>query len=153
MTTPAVVIGIGNSFRRDDGVGPAVAAAVGRAAAPDVHVTTDPGDPTAILDAWAGAHLAVIIDAAVLTPSTPGRIHRYAMSQLPTARTVSSHGVNIVMVLALGEALGQLPEEAVLFAVEVSDTDFGVGLSPKVAEAVPRVVDAVMTEITRGSFG
>src|SRR5262249_1110657 len=109
MAIPTVVIGIGNSFRRDDGVGPAVAAAVSRAAAPDVRVTTDPGDPTVILDAWAGASLAVIIDAVVLTPSTPGKIHRCTMSHLPTTPAVSSHGMDIASLLALGEAVGQSP--------------------------------------------
>jgi hydrogenase maturation protease len=54
--------------------------------------------------------------------------------------------------LTLGEAVGRSPREAVLFAVEVADTGFGVGLSPKAAKAVPRVVGAVLAEITRGSF-
>jgi hypothetical protein len=35
----------------------------------------------------------------------------------------------------------------------LADTGFGVGLSPRVAAAVPRVVDAVMAEITARSFG
>jgi hydrogenase maturation protease len=139
-------------LRRDDGVGPAVAAAVSAVAVPDVHVTSEPADATAVLDAWAGAELAVVVDAAIATPSVPGRIHRYTVNQIPTAPTLSSHGVDIATVFALGEALGQLPDEAVLFAIEVSDTDFGSGLSPQVAEAVPRVVDAVMTEINRRSI-
>ena len=56
-------------------------------------------------------------------------------------------------VLALGDALCPLLDEAVLFAVEVADTGFGVGLAPQVAEATPRVVGAVMAESSRGPFG
>ena len=65
MTADIVVMGIGNSFRRDDGVGPAVAAAVNARAIPDVSVLIDAGDPAVVLDAWAGIRLAVLIDAAV----------------------------------------------------------------------------------------
>ena len=71
MTADIAVIGIGNSFRRDDGVGPAVAAAVNARAIPDVSVLIDAGDPAVVLDAWAGVRLAVLIDAAVVTPSVP----------------------------------------------------------------------------------
>ncbi len=49
---PAVVIGIGNEFRRDDGAGPAVIGQLrGRAPAGVRLVITD-GEPTRLIDAW-----------------------------------------------------------------------------------------------------
>ncbi len=59
----AVVIGVGNTDRRDDGVGPAVAAEVAADCPAGVRVLTCAVEPTAILDAWDGADLAVVIDA------------------------------------------------------------------------------------------
>ena len=50
-----VVIGIGNSFRRDDGVGLAVADEIAKRGLADVRVVTAIGEPRAILDAWTGA--------------------------------------------------------------------------------------------------
>jgi hydrogenase maturation protease len=146
-----VVVGVGNSFRRDDGVGPAVAAAVDACAIPGVRVVTDVAEPTALLDAWADVRLAVVVDAAMTSPAAPGLIHRCAMGQLVRAPTVSSHGVDVPTVIALGRALGRVPDDVVLFAVEVADTGYGVGLTPNVEAAVPRVVAAVMAEIGRGS--
>ena len=152
MNGDVVVIGIGSSYRRDDGVGPAVAAAVDARAVPGVRVLSDAGDPCGILDAWADARLAVVVDAAVATPSVPGRIHRCTINQLQGASAVSSHGVDIATVLALGEALDRMPADVVLFAIEVTETGYGVGLSPRVAAAIPHAVAAVMSEVSRGSF-
>jgi hydrogenase maturation protease len=152
MSGDVVVIGIGNSYRRDDGVGPAVAAAVDARAVPGFRVLSDAGDPCRILDAWADARLAVVVDGAVATPSVPGRIHRCTINQLQGLSAVSSHGVDIATVLALGAALDRMPADVVVFAIEVTETGYGVGLSPRVAAAIPHAVAAVMSEVSRRSF-
>ncbi len=150
--TDVVVIGIGNTYRRDDGVGPAVAAAIEEQAVPEVRVVTDVGDPTRVIDAWTGARLAVVIDAAVAVPSVPGRIHHYAVDQVSAAPTVSCHGVDLATLCALGEVLGRMPDELVVFAVEVADTGFGAGLTPAVRDAVPHVVEAAIGEVRARPF-
>ncbi|KUI23175.1 peptidase M52 [Mycobacterium sp. IS-1496] len=140
-----VVLGIGNSCRRDDGVGPAVAAAVGARGAPGVRVVCVADDPCEILDAWAGARLAVVIDAAVVTPATPGRIHRCPADRLLSSPAMSSHGMDIATVVELGRALNRMPDDLLVLAVEVAETGFGVGLSAAVQAAVPDAVDAVLS--------
>lgn len=145
-----IVIGVGNGFRRDDGVGLAVAAAVASQAPPGVRVIGDVGDPCRVLDAWAGARLAVIVDAAVASPAVPGRIHRCTVDQLHPVTTTSSHGVDLATVFALGEVLDRLPDAVVLIAIEVADTAQGVGLSAAVAAALPKAVAAVLAELGDG---
>jgi Ni,Fe-hydrogenase maturation factor len=44
-------------------------------------------------------------------------------------------------------------DDVVLFAIEVTETGYGVGLSPVVQAAVPNVVGAVIAEISRRPFG
>ena len=62
----AVVIGVGNEFRRDDGAGPAVVARL-RGHLPDrVCLLVSDGEPTRLIEAWAGAPVAVIVDAAAI---------------------------------------------------------------------------------------
>ena len=141
------VIGIGNCFRRDDGVGPAVAAAVEARRIAGVRVLTDAADPVAVLDTWAGARLAVLIDAVVTAPPRPGRIHRCAMDQLGGLPAVSSHGMDVATLLALGEALQRMPADVVVLGVEAGETGNGPGLTPDVAAVVPLVVDTVVAEI------
>ena len=152
MTT-AVVIGIGNSFRRDDGVGLVVAEEVAKRSVPDVRVVTAVGEPTAILEAWSDARLAIVVDAATGEDVSPGRIRRWTPDQSSApSGAVSSHAISLPQAYELGEALEQLPRRLVVFCVDVADTGYGVGLTPAVAAAVPAAVDAVLSEIGSGSW-
>ncbi|GFG76262.1 hydrogenase maturation protease [Mycobacterium botniense] len=146
-----VIIGIGNTYRRDDGVGPVVAAAVGEQKLPGVRVVAGIEDPLSLLEVWPGAALAVLVDAAVASPPAPGRIHRIAAGEVTAPGGLSTHDLDIAGALALGRALGRAPERLVLFTVEAADTSHGIGLTPPVAAAVPQVVGAIMAEI--GGFG
>jgi hydrogenase maturation protease len=147
MTAPIVVIGLGNRYRGDDGVGVAAAAEVNRLALPGVRVVTDIAEPAGLLEAWSGATLAVVIDAAVGTPPRPGRVRRCGLRDVAAGDGLSSHSVDLVRTHALGEALGRVPDELVLLAVEVADTDHGTGLTPQVARAVPKVLRMALAEI------
>jgi hydrogenase maturation protease len=150
MTVEIVVIGLGNSFRKDDGVGVAAAAALDQLALPHVRVVTGVVEPTGLLEAWSGAGLSVVIDGAVGTPATPGRVRRCTLTDVPTQpEGLSSHSVDVGRTHALGHALGRVPDELVLFTVEVADTGHGIGLTPQVANAVPQVVGMVADEINR----
>lgn len=157
----AVLIGVGNEFRRDDGIGPAVASEIGRLALPGVRVLVSDGEPTALLDAWTGFELAVVVDAVVARPRRPGRIHRSTVSAATTGARQpnfsgqpglsgqsSSHGLGVAEALALGRALGRVPAVLVVYAIEADDLGCGPGLSPAVAEALPAVVQAVRTEFS-----
>jgi hydrogenase maturation protease len=82
LSTGVVVIGLGNDYRRDDGVGPIIAAAVNDKALPGVRVVTGVADPMSLVEAWSPAALAVLVDAAITSASTPGRIHRCALKDV-----------------------------------------------------------------------
>ncbi|UXA08340.1 hydrogenase maturation protease [Mycobacterium sp. SMC-2] len=145
-----VVIGLGNEYRRDDGVGVAVANALDGLGWPNVVVTTGIAEPMGLLEAWTGAGLAVIIDAAVISPASPGRIHRCELAEVPSRPDgLSSHSIDIGRTHALAQALGRVPDAVVVFAVEAADTGPGPGLTPRVARAVPAVAGMVAAEINR----
>ena len=150
MTGGIVVIGLGNSYRGDDGVGVVAADALNELALPGVRVVTDIVEPMSLLEAWSGAELAVVIDGAVGMPPTPGRVRRCALSDVVVVGDgLSSHGVDIVRTHALGQALGRAPEALVVFTIEVADTGHGIGLTSQVAAAVPEVVGMAVAEINR----
>ncbi len=88
MTRP-LLVGIGNPWRGDDGIGWAVAEAAGRRLGDAVDVVCCDGEPTRLLDAWADADFAVVVDAA-RTGAAPGTLHLWTEG-LPT-RSVSSAG-------------------------------------------------------------
>ncbi|WP_235677011.1 hydrogenase maturation protease [Mycolicibacterium porcinum] len=146
--TGRIVIGIGNSFRRDDGVGIAVADEVARRNLPGVSVVTTIAEPVAMLDWWSEAELAVVVDAAAGKGLTPGLVQRWTPGS--DARTaVSSHALGLAETYALGQALRRIPDELVVLTIAVADTDNGVGLTPAVAAAVPVAVQAILAELDR----
>lgn len=146
----ALVIGYGNTLRRDDGVG--VRAAELLASDPRLvgarvlacHQLT----PELALDVGE-ASLVVFVDADL--GLTPGAIAvRPIISGSPRSDAdaraepgASSHHVGGGELVALAaELLGHRPE-AVHVGVGIADTELGEGLSPAVEAALPEVVDAV----------
>ncbi len=143
-----VVIGLGNAYRRDDGVGPAVAAALADLALPNVVVATGIADPMALVEAWSDARLAIVIDAADATSFAPGRVRRCTLDDLRAGRgELSSHNVDVGRAYELAQALGRAPDALVVLAVEVADTGHGVGLTPRVSAALPEAVRLAAAEI------
>ncbi|UXA17336.1 hydrogenase maturation protease [Mycobacterium sp. SMC-4] len=151
MSRPrAVVIGIGNRLRSDDAIGPIVAARLDALELPGLLVTVCDGEPAGLIDTWAGVDLAVIIDAIRCDPPTPGRIRRATVEMLRgTPAATGSHAVNIPEAFRLGRALGQLPGELVIIAVEAGSLARGCRLTQPVAAAAPGVLRAVFQEIAR----
>jgi hydrogenase maturation protease len=164
MTAPVVVIGVGNPWRGDDGVGVAVArevadrlrrlTATGPGAEPRavVEVAEVDGEPARLLELWAGRDLAVVVDA-VVSGAAPGTLHVGGPDLGPApgrARVGGSHAVGIADAVALGRALGRLPTRLVTVGVEGAGFDHGgdLDLDPRVAAAVPEAADVVVTEVT-----
>lgn len=157
MSTPgAVLVGIGNAYRREDGIGPALAAAVERLGRPGVSVTVCDGEPSQLLEAWAGARLAVVVDAMLCDVPVPRRIHRSVMGEAPGAVAAqdgvlaSTHGLGVPEAIRLAEALDCAPARLVVFAVEAADIGFGPGLSAPVAGCLPELTRAVLAELATG---
>lgn len=156
MRPRIAVIGVGNEFRRDDGVGWAV---VGRlrgdsAVLPllsGVTLAVCDGDPARLIGLWEGADLAVVVDAAHAHPASPGRVHRLELDSGTWDRpsSTSSHGLGLGEAVELARILGRLPTRLIVYAVEGIDSAFGPGLSPAVAAAVEPVAGNIEGEILR----
>jgi hydrogenase maturation protease len=158
-----LVIGVGNRFRGDDGVGEVVAervrAHLGATDPAGVAVTVLDGEPTRLIDTWADAPLAVVIDA-VRSGAEPGTVERIDIDpaasggpDLPAASGGSggTHTAGLAEALALGRALDRLPDRLVVHLVEGAEFGLGPGLSPPVAAVVDTVVAAVLGDLERGA--
>ncbi len=150
----AVVIGVGNEFRRDDGVGPAVLSRLRDRLPADadlsgVTLALCDGEPSRMIELWSGADMAVVVDAVHATGVPAG--HRYELCIDALAGAVappaSSHAINIGDTVALAQALGRLPARLVILAVACHDFDFGVGLSADVAAAVGPLVERLLETV------
>jgi hydrogenase maturation protease len=146
----ALVIGIGNEFRRDDGAGPAVLARLHGRVPAGVELLASDGEPAGLIEAWTGAPLAVIVDAVRAEPAVPGRLHRLVLHQPGAAkvRPVSSHGLGLDSAIGLARALDRMPGTLILHAVEAADLGQGPGLTPAVAAAIDMLAAAVLRDLT-----
>ncbi len=146
----AVVIGVGNEFRRDDGAGPAVLASLRGRVPGGVELLVSDGEPVRLIEAWAGAALAVIVDAVRAEPAVPGRLHRLVLHQAGATevRTVSSHGLGLDSAIGLGQALDRMPGTLIVHAVEAADLGQGSGLTPAVAAVIGTLATAVLRDLT-----
>jgi len=145
-----VVVGVGNEYRRDDGVGPAVVARL-RGLQPDdpdlAHVTLalSDGEPSRMIDLWTGAELAVVVDAVRGNGATAGQRYELTVEAVTGAvhRAASSHAIDLGETIELARALGRLPGRLVVLAVAGHDFGFGTGLSDDVASTVEPIVQRV----------
>ena len=147
--TAAVVIGVGNPFRHDDGIGPTAAELVGQAA-PEVDVFELDGEAVGLMTAWADRQVAIVIDA-MRAGGAAGSIHRVEVGVDPLpdwAPQGSTHGAGLAEAVALGRALDLLPGQLIVYGVEPADVSDGQGLSPAVQHALPELVDRIVAEVS-----
>jgi hydrogenase maturation protease len=147
--TKALVVGIGNPDRGDDGVGPLVARRLIGRAPPDVTVIERAGDMLALIEDWAGYDTVILIDAAA-PGTTPGGIHRIDLltTELPADISLSStHGFGVGNAVTLARTLGLLPRSLVAHAIEGVNFEPGAHLSPNIVAAVEEVVAQVIAEL------
>jgi len=141
----ALVIGIGNPWRGDDGVGAAVVRAL--SGHPGLETIHCHGEPAELMDLWAGFDQVFLVDA-VVTGGAPGTMLRLSADQpLPRPARHSSHGLGLAEAVELARALGELPPQLVIYGIEVESLDDGAGLSPAVAAAVPEIVETIVGEL------
>jgi len=148
VVTEAVVIGVGNRWRRDDAAGLEVIEALrGRVGNSVVLVESD-GEPTRLLDAFELSAKVIMVDA-VVTGADPGTVHRFTDAELPNQMGIgqSSHLVQLVETIELGKLLDKLPNGLILIGIEATDFDNGEGMTDVVAAGVQSATEAVLVEL------
>lgn len=156
MNGGVVVIGIGNPFRGDDGVGPAVLDLLAGRVPPHVRLVPSDGEPSRLLDQWHGAATVVVVDAAV-GAGPPGTVRTAVLrpgggpDRRATGGSASCHGLGLADALGLAVALGRAPETVVVHAVEAASTAHGARLSPAVRRAAADVAARVLAGLAAGT--
>lgn len=145
-----LIIGVGNEYRGDDGIGPAVAHALADCALPpDVEVSVQSGEATALMAVWTDATAVILIDA-VAAQDAPGKIYRIEVHATPIPEhflSCSTHDFGVAAAIELARAMGQLPPRVIVYGVEGEDFSMGTQLSPTVAGTVGEVVTYIIADI------
>lgn len=155
MTDQARVIGVGNPYRRDDGVGPRVAAALREADIPGLEVVEASGEGTALMDAWFGHRRVFLVDA-VSAGGRPGSVHRIDAGRHRVPQDFfkySTHAFAVAEAVEMARVLGQLPEALIIYGIEGQDFGAGEGLTPAVASAADEVTRRIAEDVADSSGG
>jgi hydrogenase maturation protease len=130
------VIGLGNEWRGDDGVGLEVARRLGGRELG--------GEPIELAEALFGGAEVVVVDA-VSSGAPPGTVHTFDASTEPLPARLfgasSTHTLGLAEALELARSLGRLPHRVTVYGIEGSRFGFGKGLSPEVELAAEELVE------------
>jgi hydrogenase maturation protease len=143
------VIGIGQSFRGDDAVGPEAVRRwreqlIETANRPDVQVEVCELPGLGLLDLFEGADSVLLVDA-VQSGAPVGTIHQIGPEKLAAfaAGSTSAHGWGVAETLELARQLG-LPLPSIhLIGIEAGQMEIGAGLSAEVEVVLPEVCLAI----------
>lgn len=148
-TCSTLLIGVGNEFRGDDGVGILAARRIREKTLPGIIIVECDGEATSLLDAWAGMKTVVIIDA-VASGAPPGTIHRIDARRQSVSQELfpfSTHALGLAHAVELARSLGKLPINLVIYGIEGEQFTAGSNLSPKVQKALNEVLQLVTGEL------
>jgi hydrogenase maturation protease len=145
-----LLIGVGNEFRTDDGLGILTAREIRRRGYPGVQVMEANGEGTSLLESWKGYDRVLIVDA-ICSGAARGTVHRIDLrtKSLPRGFLHSStHGFGVAEAVEMGRQLDQLPDVLLLYGIEGCQFDTGAGLTDEVVRNIPQLLSLIEADIS-----
>lgn len=139
----------GHMDRGDDAIGPLCASALEDRKIPARIVQ---GETSELLEAWQQAESVIVVDAISSGQVPPGTLIRIDSADAafqPEAARCSTHGLGLAQAVRLARVLKCLPQTMILMGVEAESFEWAATLSPRVAEAMPALIDALEEEWRR----
>ncbi len=146
-----VIIGVGNLLMGDDGIGIHVVESLRKEKLPEnVRVFDAETRAFDALEYMDGCDKAVIVDA-YKKGGAPGSIYRFTFDPstdvLDESFNLGMHDINFVDALRAGRGIYKLPAEIVIIGVEPEILECRLGLSFKLNDAIPNLIEAVKLEL------
>ena len=149
MSSPILLIGIGNDFRSDDSIGLHVIRALKEKKLPETMMVESSGDGAELIELFSTARMAILIDA-VSSGRKPGTIYQFEAHKKPVPAQLSfqsTHAFGVGEAIELARVLEQLPPILLVYAIEGANFSTGLELTPKVEEAAYKVAEQVRNKV------
>jgi len=147
------ILGVGDVFMRDEGVGPHVLRVLqSHCDFPSHVVLHNVGKPGPELALFLAHYDAVILVHAVSEAGQPGDVRVYRKRQLLGVESpfrATPYDPAVLNALRSAETAGQCPREVLLVSVVPESAQVGYGLTACVRSAIAAAVSAVLAELYR----
>lgn len=145
-----VILGAGNELMKDEGVGVHVV----RTLQHELHSSRFDVKLIDIGTSHDFGHLIEEADNLVIVDAVkggyePGTIYRFTPEQIDSEPEVitSLHQIGILENLKMMELAGSKPEKTVVIGIEPAEVEVGLGLSQKLEQQMPKIIQAILQEI------
>lgn len=144
-----MVVGIGNYILQDEGIGVHAINCLREMDLPAGVEVIDGGTHSYdLVDIFCHAENLIVIDA-IQAGGEPGTMYRAPFEELglrPQESCTSVHQMHFIEAVKMVNMLGHYPK-IIVFGIEPEVVDWGLELTPRVAEKLPRLTELVMKEI------
>ncbi len=147
-----LIVGIGNPFRTDDGVGPWVAQAL---KAKGFNAEVHEADGTGLITYFERYDDIIMVDATK-SGKPPGSLLHLNATQAPLPINVfqcSTHRIGLAEAVEIARALGMLPPRLRIYGIEGASFAAGYGLSDDVEQAAAALAVQLANAITPVNLG
>ncbi|CAL7962498.1 hydrogenase maturation protease [Gammaproteobacteria bacterium] len=149
MNPKILVIGVGNPFRHDDGIGPAIIKILQAEDNQDFVLIDGGTDGLALLDQLTGYEEAIIVDAVQMM-ANPGIVKSFTPAEAKInikSDVLSTHGLGLAEMLKLVEELN-IKTKIRIIGIQPKDISFGEGLSDKIKNQIPEILKLIKQKNT-----
>lgn len=144
-----LLVGVGNEFRGDDGVGCYIVQKVMSRGDGRLATRILAREGTDLIESWRGYKTVYVVDAA-RAGQEPGTVYRFEVpaQQLPKSIfCTSTHAFGLADVIHLAQALDALPPRLIIYGIEGESFDHGRGLTGKVKDSADKLAEELMEEV------
>ncbi len=145
------ILGIGNTLRGDDGIGPHIIDELKKKNLPDSIQLFDIGsDAFSIIDHFEKEEPVLVIDCAQMGKE-PGEIVKFDVKDenLPILdKAISIHGFGFADVYKMANSLYD-NVQCIIIGVQPKSLEFNTGLSEEVKNKIPSIIKMVMEETNK----
>ena len=143
-----LVLGLGNTILSDDGVGIHIAEYI-KDRCKNTEVLEASAAGFRVVDEMIGYNKLILIDSIITNKSTPGTLHILDPDDFSkTAHYTSPHDISLFEAFRIvKEQDYQLPEEIMIYAVEVADVEtLSEQCTEEVQQAIPAIAERIIEE-------
>lgn len=146
------VVGVGNVLMKDDGLGPAVIAALEKAGAAEKADLIDAGKKFHAIVFDLEKYERVIIVDAVKGNGSPGTLYRFDIQDLRGQKKIESigltiHELSVLPTLLFQEMYQDKFKDVVFIGAQPAEVTWEEGLSDTMKKTMPNLVATIMKEI------